>query len=146
MGVSKIFRLFSGYVRFCARGGFPERFINLCGKEEIPLWDISGGKREMYASTSLRGYRKIRSCARKSGMLPHIIKRRGLPFWLRSHKNRAGLLFGAAAGVMLVLYFSTMVWTVEVSGNDKVSDEKILTVFEEMGVRPGVKKEENRCR
>lgn len=140
MGVSKIFRLFSGYVRFCARGGFPERFINLCGKEEIPLWDISGGKREMYASTSLCGYRKIRSCARKSGMLPHIIKRRGLPFWLRSHKNRAGLLFGAAAGVMLVLYFSTMVWTVEVSGNDKVPDEKILTVFEEMGVRPGVKK------
>lgn len=140
MGVSRIFRLFSGYVRFCARGGFPERFINLCGKEQIPLWNISGGKREMYANTSLRGYRKIRSCARKSGMLPHIIKRRGFPFWLKSHKNRAGLLLGAAAGAALILYFSTMVWTIDVAGNEKISDEKILTVFEELGVRSGARK------
>lgn len=140
MGVSKIFRLFSGYVRFCARGGFPERFINLCGAEQIPLWDISGGKSEMYASTTLRGYKNIRSCARKSGMLPRVIKRRGFPFWLRSHKNRVGILAGGVASVFFILYLSTMVWTVEVNGNEKVSDEQILTVFQDLGVRSGVRK------
>ena len=64
----KLIRFLCGYVRFRAKGGFPERFINLCSKENIPLWDISGSKGEMYAKTTIRGYHRIRACARKSGM------------------------------------------------------------------------------
>lgn len=52
----KLIRFLCGYVRFRAKGGFPERFINLCSKENIPLWDISGSKGEMYAKTTIRGY------------------------------------------------------------------------------------------
>lgn len=140
MGAVNLFRLFFGYVRFCARGGFPERFINLCGCNNIPLWDIVGGKRELYASTTVKGYLKIRSCAGKSGMLPRIVKRRGLPFWLKAHKNRVGLLLGAAASVICLIYLSTMVWTVDVQGNNAVPSNQILGVFAEMGVYPGCKK------
>lgn len=140
MEVVKLFRLFSGYVRFRARGGFPERFINLCSNEEIPLWDISGGKRELYASTTLRGYRNIRKCARKSGMLPHIIKRAGLPFYIRSHKSRSGILVGVVLSVSLIAVLSMFVWTVEVQGNKEIPAQEILTVFDEMGVHVGARK------
>lgn len=140
MEVVKLFRLFSGYVRFRARGGFPERFINLCSNEGIPLWDISGGKRELYASTTLRGYRNIRKCAKKSGMLPRIIKRAGLPFWLRSHKSRAGVLVGAVLSVSLIAVLSMFVWTIQVQGNEEVSTQEILAVFDEMGMHVGAQK------
>lgn len=140
MEVVKLFRLFSGYVRFRARGGFPERFINLCSNEGIPLWDISGGKRELYASTTLRGYRNIRKCAKKSGMLPRIIKRAGLPFWLRSHKSREGVLVGAVLSVSLIAVLSMFVWTVQVQGNEEVSTQEILAVFDEMGMHVGAQK------
>lgn len=140
MEVVKLFRLFLGYVRFRARGGFPERFINLCSNEGIPLWDISGGKRELYASTTLRGYRNIRKCAKKSGMLPRIIKRAGLPFWLRSHKSRAGVLVGAVLSVSLIAVLSMFVWTIQVQGNEEVSTQEILAVFDEMGMHVGAQK------
>ena len=35
-----LFRFLAGYVLFCAVGGFPERFINLCTAGKIPVWDI----------------------------------------------------------------------------------------------------------
>lgn len=140
MEVVKLFRLFSGYVRFRARGGFPERFINLCSNEEIPLWDISGGKRELYASTTLRGYHNIRKCAKKSGMLPRIIKRAGLPFYLRSHKSRAGILVGAVLSVSLIAALSMFVWTVQVQGNKEIPAQEILSAFDEMGVHVGALK------
>lgn len=133
----KLIRFLCGYVRFRAKGGFPERFINLCSKENIPLWDISGSKGEMYAKTTIRGYHRIRACARKSGMRPRVAGRYGLPFFLHRHKRRIGLLCGAAAAVLIVCILSSMIWTIDVQGNETVSDTEILAVFEELGVRVG---------
>ena len=82
-----LIRFLCGYVRFRATGGFPERFINLCSRENIPLWDISGGKEVLYAKTTIRGYHRLRSCARKSGMRPRVSERYGLPFLLHRHRR-----------------------------------------------------------
>ena len=136
----KLIRFLCGYVRFRAKGGFPERFINLCSKENIPLWDISGSKGEMYAKTTIRGYHRIRACARKSGMRPRVAGRYGLPFFLHRHKRRIGLLCGAAVAVLIVCILSSMIWTIDVQGNEAVSDTEILAVFEELGVRIGARR------
>ena len=133
----KLIRFLCGYVRFRAKGGFPERFINLCSKENIPLWDISGSKGEMYAKTTIRGYHRIRACARKSGMRPRVAGRYGLPFFLHRHKRRIGLLCGAAVAVLIVCILSSMIWTIDVQGNEAVSDTEILAVFEELASESG---------
>lgn len=135
-----LIRFLCGYVRFRAKGGFPERFINLCSKENIPLWDISGGKGEMYAKTTIRGYHRIRPCARKSGMRPRVAGRYGLPFFLHRHRRRIGLLCGAAVAVLIVCILSSMIWTIDVQGNETVSDTEILSVFEELGVHVGARR------
>lgn len=135
-----LIRFLCGYVRFRATGGFPERFINLCSRENIPLWDISGGKEVLYAKTTIRGYHRLRSCARKSGMRPRVSERYGLPFLLHRHRRRIGLLCGAAAAVLIVGILSSMVWTIDVQGNETVSDAEILAVFEKLGVRAGARR------
>lgn len=135
-----LIRFLTGYVRFRAKGGFPERFINLCSKENVPLWDIGGGKGEMHAKTTIRGYHRIRPCARKSGMRPRVTGRYGLPFFLHRHRRRIGLLCGAGAAVLIVCLLSSMLWTIDVQGNETVSDAEILSVFEELGVHIGARR------
>lgn len=135
-----LIRFLCGYVRFRATGGFPERFINLCSREKIPLWDISGGKEVLYAKTTIRGYHRLRTCARKSGMRPRVAERYGLPFLLHRHRRRLGLLCGAVAAMLIVGLLSSMVWTIDVQGNETVPDAEILAVFEKLGVRAGVRR------
>lgn len=135
-----LIRFLCGYVRFRAKGGFPERFINLCSRENIPLWDISGGKLELSAKTTIRGYHRLRPCARKAGMRPRVAGRYGLPFFLHRHRRRIGLLCGAGAAVLIVCILSSMLWTIDVQGNETVSDAEILSVFEELGVHTGARR------
>lgn len=43
------FEIYFGYVEFCAEGGFPERFINLCSVYHVRLWDVKRVKDKLYA-------------------------------------------------------------------------------------------------
>ena len=101
---------------------------------------------EMYAKTTIRGYHRIRACARKSGMRPRVAGRYGLPFFLHRHKRRIGLLCGAAVAVLIVCILSSMIWTIDVQGNEAVSDTEILAVFEELGVRIGARRSKSMWR
>ncbi len=135
----KFMHFLLGYVRFTAEGGFPERFINLCSRSGIPLWNLMSRKGVLHANTGIKGYKAIRPAARKSGMRVRISRRIGLPFFLKKNKKRTGLLLGFFGLFILVLYLSTMIWMVEVQGNDRIPDEVILEVFEDLGVKPGMK-------
>lgn len=70
-------------------------------------------------------------------MLTKIISRHGLPFFINRHRHRAGLLYGAVIGVCLVTLMSTMVWSINISGNNRITDEEILAVLAESGIKPG---------
>jgi len=109
-----LIRFITGYVVFNARGGFPERFINLCALHHIPLWDVNCSGGGLRACTTIKGYRQIRPPARKSRVLPRIAERHGLPFFLHRYKRRAGMLAGAAADVKITLacFGLGMAWAV----------------------------------
>lgn len=137
----KLLRLLCGCVGFCAEGGFPERFINLCSLRKIPLWNLrtSGGK--IFAYTTLDGYMRIRECAVKSGMRLKHNKAIGLPFFIKKHRHRAGVICGLGIFFAVIGMLSSMVWTIEISSNSAVTDEEILSVLEEAGLKPGVFKD-----
>ncbi len=131
-------RFISGYVGFTARGGFAERFLNLCRLNKIILWDLKNNGGVISACTDFSSYKKIRSVARKSGMTVRIKRKYGLPFFLSRHKRRVGVVAGVLVGAVLLLILSTRIWSIDVIGNTRVSSEKIIGVFEELGVRKGV--------
>ncbi len=131
-------RFISGYVGFTARGGFAERFLNLCRLNKINLWDLKINGGIISACTDFSSYKKIRSVARKSGMTVRIKKKYGLPFFLNRHKRRVGVIAGVLIGAALLLILSTRIWSIDVIGNTKVPSEKIIGVFEDLGVKRGV--------
>lgn len=138
MLVLNFIRFILGYVCFTARGGFPERFLNLCRMRGIVLWDLRSIDGVIHAKTDRSGYRRIRSVAKKSGMKVRINQKCGLPFFLNRHSKRAGLLVGACFCIAMLCILSTRIWSIDVIGNKNVTSEEIIAVFEELGVRKGV--------
>lgn len=138
MLVLKFIRFITGYVCFTARGGFSERFLNLCRMRGIFLWDLRSIDGVIHARTDRSGYRRIRSVAKKSGMRVRISRKCGLPFFLNRHSRRAGLIAGVCFCVAMLCVLSTRIWSVDVVGNVSVPSEEIIGVFEQLGVRKGV--------
>ncbi len=138
MLVLSLLRFIFGYVSFNAKGGFPERFINLCRQSRIALWDLKSENSVITAKTDASGYKRIRNAARKSGMRVKISKKHGLPFFLNRHSRRIGVLAGMMICATLLMLLSTRIWRIEVIGNNRISTEEILGVFEELGVSAGV--------
>lgn len=134
----KLIRFVCGYVSFTARGGFPERFINLCRLGGINLWELKSADSVIYACTDCTGYKKIRKAAKKSGMRVRILKKHGLPFLMNRYSHRVGVLAGICLCAAVICILSTRIWSIDVIGNERVPSEKIVGVFEQLGVRKGV--------
>lgn len=138
MLVLNFLRFVFGYVTFTAKNGFPERFINLCKRNNILLWNLKSENSVLTACTDISGYKKIRRAAKKSGMKVRLICKNGLPFFLAKHSRRAGVLVGVCFCICSIAVLSTRIWSIDVVGNERVSGEEILSVFEELGLKKGV--------
>ncbi len=136
----RLLRFFFGSVDFTACNGFPERFINICALRKIPLRDLKCCNGVLSGNTTIRGYKEMRPAAKKSGMCMRIKRKRGLPFFTRANKKRAGFLAGFILLVLSVSLLSSVIWSIDVVGNEKISDEEILEIFEDLGVHIGAAK------
>ena len=134
----KFIRFLTGYVSFSAKGGFPERFINLCRLNKINLWELKSAGSVIYAYTDCTGYKTIRKAAKKSGMKVKIEKKHGLPFFLNRYSHRFGVIAGICFCAAAICILSTRVWSVDVIGNERIPSEQITAIFEQLGVKKGV--------
>lgn len=137
MFIIEFIRWLFGYIDFSASGGFPDRFINLCTKEGIPLWNIKNVGGNLTASTTISGYLSIRNSAKKSGMKVRAIRKKGLIFFLKAHKKRVGILIGLSVFVLIFVILSQFVWSISVVGNEVLETDFILSAFEDYGIKVG---------
>lgn len=75
----KLLRFLRGTVLFKLTGGFSERFINLCGRGGIPLWDFTAHPLGFSAHTTAKGYKRMRPYAKKTGVKIRIQRKEGVP-------------------------------------------------------------------
>lgn len=137
MLIVSIVRYILGYINFRAYGGFSDRFLNLCTREGIPLWNIKNIKGNISATTTIPGYLALRGPARKSGMKVLSLERKGLVFFIKKNKVRLGLLIGAIVFVSVTYLLSQFVWSVSLVGNVELEEETVLSAFENHGVHVG---------
>lgn len=131
-------RLILGFVEFEAKGGFAERFLNLCTINGITLWQVQNDGVKVKACTSIKAYKNIKRSARNSGMKVKIIRKRGLPFFIRNNRARVGVAIGLLLVVSSLALSTCMLWNIEVSGNTKIKSEVLLESLNNNGVRIGV--------
>ncbi len=135
----KIISYIKGYIKVSVKGGFPERFLNLCAAADRDIWQVKTEKEGISFFSDIREYKNLRSSAKRTGVKMRVTEKHGLPFLLRRYRYRWGLLAGAAIFCALLYFLSGSVWTVTVSGNKKITEEQIIDMLREAGIREGTR-------
>ncbi len=142
MGINKITsRMKKGTIIVEVEGFFVERFLNICKSKNIEINDIKYVNNGIIVfKTSSNKYGEIKKVAEKVKCKVKIKKKKGIYFVLFRYRKRR-LLF--ALGILLIcilIALSTFVFKIEISGNNSISDEKILEVLKKSGVYVGKNK------
>ena len=127
-----------GYVIIIAKGKSIERFINICTRRQILLWDIARqDSNSAIMRASLRGFLLIRPAAKKSGCRVHIVKKCGLPFFFHHFKRRRGFQVGLFFFAALIVFFTSMIWDIEITGCSSDTSDRIMTILSSRHIGKG---------
>ncbi len=137
MQLEKIERITKGYVKFTVKDGFAETFFKECKKINISLFGVSSVKGGISAVVKRNSLSLLFDCAKKAGMEIHIDKRAGLPYIISRYRLRVGIPIGFLLGFFMFLFLTSVVWSVEISGNEAVSEYDITEVLNENNVKVG---------
>ncbi|NLW40240.1 MAG: sporulation protein YqfD [Tissierellia bacterium] len=139
MGVMKIWYFFKGYVIIRVEGLTLERFLNLAATNDIYLWDIS---RESYTvlqmKATIEGFKALKGIVRRVGCRVEIIDKKGLPFLFYRLKARKMLGFGFILFLGIIFFLSSLIWNIEIVGNERVKTEEIIKILEKEEIKRGI--------
>lgn len=137
MFMLRVFRNITGYVKFYGKGVFPERFLNLCAKENILVWNSKVNVNEMTGCMHIHDYKNIKKIAKKSSMRLKITKKRGLPFLVNRYKHRYGIPVGVFIFFFLLWFLSGFCFNITIVGNTDQNKDTTLAKLKDCGVYCG---------
>ncbi|NIK77395.1 hypothetical protein FHS15_002531 [Paenibacillus castaneae] len=126
-----------GMVTVHIRGGQPEQLVNRALAGGLQLSSIrwtSGGLLEFELSVS--DFFRLRTYLKETGCRVHVTKRKGFPFWLVKAERRKLFTGGIILFFALIFMLSSLVWSVEVQGNVKLTEDQIRLAAKEEGLYP----------
>ena len=135
----KIIAFLKGYIKVKAIGGFPERFLNLCAAANRDIWQVKTEKDGISFCADIREYKNLRLPARRTGVKMRVAEKHGLPFFVFKYRKRKGLAVGAVCFVLLISFLSGSVWNITVSGNEKLTEEQVIKMLSDAGIREGTR-------
>lgn len=135
-----IYNALRGTVQIQMTGGWPERFFTGCAGEGIRLWDTQYIREDCFTAwVSAADYFRLRGQAKRTGTRLHILRKRGIPFWVHRMLRRKALWVTALLCLAGIWYLSGFVWTISVTGCEKVSQREVLELLEKNGLHFGTR-------
>ncbi len=123
----KLWNYSRGYVIIRVEGFSKERFLNLVVNKNLYIWDIEQKHNFLYMKISLKGYRELKPLWRKANVKVKIVKKIGVPFFTYKHRKRKIIFTGVVFFVLALYILSSFVWRIDISGNERVPTEEIVT-------------------
>ncbi len=134
---SKLIYYIIGYVKLEIRGVFPERFINLCAKENIMCFDLKRKGEGISCKILKKDFSKIDLIVKKSQSELVFFKEKGVISNIKRYRFKYGLFSGIILFFGFIFLMSQFVWDIEVFGNKEISTEKVLKILESENVKIG---------
>lgn len=138
----RLIQFLKGYVVIHVSGYSPERFMNLCCNHNILLWDIKNCGEYYRMYISIRGYFKLKGIVRKTGTKVVIEQKCGLPFFVPKIKKRSIFGIGFILCFLFLLLMSRYIWTIDIEGNQTITEDVFLDFLAEYGIKSGMKKKD----
>lgn len=133
-----LMNLLRGTVRVTLRGPFPERVINLCAQMGASFWAVEWEDANTLTMTVLRrDMGKVKQAAQQAMCTLEGAQGRGLPHFLGRFRRRYAFWVGFSLSLLAVCLLSNVVFTIEVTGNERLSTAQILTQLRRLGAAPG---------
>jgi len=139
MGTIKAWNFLKGYVIIKVEGLTLERFLNLAATNDIYLWDINRiDYTILEMKATIEGFRALKEIVNKVGCRVEIVEKKGLPFIIYKLRYRKMLGVGFILFFAIIILLSSIIWDIEINGNEKVKDEDILLLLEEEKIKNGI--------
>ncbi|NLY18570.1 MAG: sporulation protein YqfD [Clostridiaceae bacterium] len=137
----RLWHYLKGYVIIIVTGIYAERFINICTRRQILLWDMERlDQRTVRMKMSIRGFKASRTAARKSRCRVRIEAKKGFPYLISRYKKRKGFLAGVVVFAVIIYAMTSIIWYIEITGNNKVGTDVLINQINEMGIYRGAAK------
>lgn len=126
-----------GSVKINAQGKHLYKFINRIHNERICCFEqyVRGGI--FCAEIYRHDLKRLRSLAEDYDIEIKSFEYDTFSAEVIRRRRRVGIIIGLALVIATSLYFSGVIVTIEIQGNEKVSDTAILTALEEIGIEEG---------
>ena len=126
-----------GYVIIKIIGFSVERFMNLASAKGVHLWDIHPDGTGVKLKVDVGDFKKLKDCARRTRCKIIILEKKGIPFTISSYKGRMFYTAGIFMFVVGLYILSSFVWSIKVTGNERISTEEIVEFCREEGLYVG---------
>jgi similar to stage IV sporulation protein len=124
-----------GYVRVRCETNEPALFIEQLKKHRLTVWDVSfTNEKQILLSMSFRHFLQVRKCARIAGCRISIIRKVGFPLMIKKLKRRKWWVAGIAPAIVILLLLLSLIWRIDITGNERISDEQVLAIAKTFGV------------
>lgn len=129
-----------GYVILQIEGAAIARFLRRLaqsGVRVLRLREIEPGK--VRCEIDCRSFFKLHRLRKGLPIRIHIVRKKGLPFLLRRLKRRPVLWIGTLLVLIALFLASQRIILIRIEGNERITDETILTLLKEHGLFVGAK-------
>ena len=132
-----LWQILRGYVTIEVTGFSVERFINMAAHKGIYLWDVSYTPTGVRMNVSIKGFRQLRECARKTKCKFRIREKNGMPFVIHRYRKRKVLIGGLLFFIAFVYFLSCFVWLIDIKGNNRIGTDQLLAFCAGEGLHIG---------
>ncbi|MDA8352233.1 MAG: sporulation protein YqfD [Firmicutes bacterium] len=114
------------------------RFINEAVREQLEISQITWiSEEKIRLSIPVPDYFRIKPVLKRTGTKGRILSKKGLPFWLMRLRKRQFFLWGLLLFFVLLYLLTSVLWSVEVEGNETVPTKEIVRLLKKEGVFVG---------
>ncbi|MBR4287884.1 MAG: sporulation protein YqfD [Clostridia bacterium] len=141
--MNRLYRAVLGYEKLIFSSSEPERILNFALQYNIPLWGIEKCGSEISFFVSRPARRHFRAFEEKLWAKESIRweKRGSIRFFARFGK-RIGFYLGIVLFFAMLSLSTRFVWSVQVKGQEKFTENEIRERLKEIGIAPGVLKKD----
>ncbi|GGA36378.1 sporulation protein YqfD [Kroppenstedtia guangzhouensis] len=131
-------RKIQGSLRVELTGPALERFINNALNRGIHISRIVWLSRNRIRLTlSVGDYFQLRPVLKGTRTKSRILEKKGLPFWWMRLRRRQFFLWGFLLFILMIFSLTSVIWSVEVEGNETVPSKEIVRLLQKEGVYIG---------
>lgn len=126
-----------GCIKFSIKGKNLYRFINALRNERINCSNQYCKNDIYYGEIFSSDLNIIKNLAEEYNMELDFYEYETIRKKLLRYRKRYGIIIGFIFILISVIYFSNIVLTIEIKGNEKISDKTIIAMLEDMGIKTG---------